>query len=1083
MDNNTPEKLLKRIDQLKEEIRFYKSIADYTYDWEYLVDINGNILYVSPSCERITGFTPADFIEDTKLLEKIVHKENRFEISRHFKEELKSDDNYSFEFRITSKDGKEKWIEHKCQAVYDEQHSIIGRRASNRDITEGKYRSLYALMNEGMALHQIVYDDTGNPIDYLILDVNPAFEKITGLKKENIIGKKATEIYKITKAPYLDIYYKVAINGNPTRFEVDYEPMGKSFSISAFSPEKNKFATVFEDITERKKAEQSLKKIEWLLTKSSNIEITNKEEAQPYGNLLELNTNRLILDSVGEETLSYIVGDYLDLLETSSAIYEKNGDYAYGIFSSGWCKQLDRASRELCNTKDNKEALASGKWHCHESCWVKSSKVAIETGKPSDIECPGGIHLYAVPIFAKKQIIGSINFGYGDPPKDPIKLKEISKLYNLSIEELFNEADKYETRPKFIIDIAKKRLHTSAKLIGEIVERKITEEELVKNERTLRVLFDSAPIGICLLKDRRFQWINRKMAEILGYSPEELVGQNTRVLYDNEEEYDRVGKILYPSGNNANSMGVESILKRKDGTLINCSTSISALDPSDYSKGFITTLMDITDKKKLEQQIIKLAKFPSENPNPILRVSLDGELLYANNSSSELLSFWKINTGNKLPNEIINFINEALLSKKQLKKDIIVHDRIFSVTFVPFLNESYINIYGKDITDERKAEMALRESEEKHRLLFETMIQGVVYQDSEGNIISANPSSEKILGLTIDQMKGRTSMDSRWRAIHEDGTDFPGDIHPSMISLKTGNIVSNVLMGVFNPNYGEYRWININAVPLFKNNSKKPYLVYTTFEDITERKKSEAEILKYQNHLEDLVAERTARLEIINKELEAFSYSVSHDLRAPLRAIDGFGQALDEEYGNELGEEGKHYLKRIRNATIKMGNLIDDMLKLSRISRSTMKYEEVNLSQMTGEILSELKKSDPKREVKIKIVKDAIVNGDSGLLRIMLENLLNNAWKFTSKKENSIIEFGILVKEEKNIYFIRDNGVGFDMEYADKLFTPFHRLHSDEEFTGTGVGLANVNRIINMHGGKIWAEGKVGEGATFYFTI
>lgn len=632
-----------------------------------------------------------------------------------------------------------------------------------------------------------------------------------------------------------------------------------------------------------------------------------------------------------------------------------------------------------------------------------------------------------------------------------------------------------------VIDMSKGRYILA--IVRDVTERKIIEERIRKSEEKFRVLFDSAPIGICLLKDRRFQWINRKMAEILGYSPEELVGQNTRVLYDNEEEYDRVGKILYPSGNNANSMGVESILKRKDGTLINCSTSISALDPSDYSKGFITTLMDITDKKKLEQQIIKLAKFPSENPNPILRVSLDGELLYANNSSSELLSFWKINTGNKLPNEIINFINEALLSKKQLKKDIIVHDRIFSVTFVPFLNESYINIYGKDITDERKAEMALRESEEKHRLLFETMIQGVVYQDSEGNIISANPSSEKILGLTIDQMKGRTSMDSRWRAIHEDGTDFPGDIHPSMISLKTGNIVSNVLMGVFNPNYGEYRWININAVPLFKNNSKKPYLVYTTFEDITERKKSEAEILKYQNHLEDLVAERTARLEIINKELEAFSYSVSHDLRAPLRAIDGFGQALDEEYGNELGEEGKHYLKRIRNATIKMGNLIDDMLKLSRISRSTMKYEEVNLSQMTGEILSELKKSDPKREVKIKIVKDAIVNGDSGLLRIMLENLLNNAWKFTSKKENSIIEFGILVKEEKNIYFIRDNGVGFDMEYADKLFTPFHRLHSDEEFTGTGVGLANVNRIINMHGGKIWAEGKVGEGATFYFTI
>ena len=166
-----------------------------------------------------------------------------------------------------------------------------------------------------------------------------------------------------------------------------------------------------------------------------------------------------------------------------------------------------------------------------------------------------------------------------------------------------------------------------------------------------------------------------------------------------------------------------------------------------------------------------------------------------------------------------------------------------------------------------------------------------------------------------------------------------------------------------------------------------------------------------------------------------------------------------------------------------MGNLIDDMLKLSRISRTSIKKERLNLSQITEDITNELKKSEPNRKVKITIQKDVMVKGDFSLLKIMLENLLNNAWKFTSKKDETIIEFGIIKGEEKDIYYIKDNGVGFDMEYVDKLFTPFQRLHSEEEFSGTGVGLANVKRIINMHGGKIWAEGKVGEGATFYFVI
>ncbi len=254
---------------------------------------------------------------------------------------------------------------------------------------------------------------------------------------------------------------------------------------------------------------------------------------------------------------------------------------------------------------------------------------------------------------------------------------------------------------------------------------------------------------------------------------------------------------------------------------------------------------------------------------------------------------------------------------------------------------------------------------------------------------------------------------------------------------------------------------------IIENGLKRPYSVL-----FRKLKKNEQELEK-----------KNLRLELVNKELESFAYSVSHDLQAPLRSIDGFSQALLEDCSSKLNRDGKDFLNRIRSSTKRMAGLIDDLLTLSRITRRKINYREVNLSKIANEVVKDLNTMKTKQQVKFEITPQLIANTDAGLMRIVLENLLGNAYKFSKKSNNGNIEFGSTDINGSKAYFVSDNGVGFDMKYADKLFAPFQRLHSEFDFEGTGIGLAIVQRIIHLHHGRVWAEGEVGKGATFYFTV
>ena len=351
---------------------------------------------------------------------------------------------------------------------------------------------------------------------------------------------------------------------------------------------------------QRKRSDQNLKKIEWMLGGKNS----GRDDYIPkYGDLSLLNKKGLILPLVGKDRLKDIASESLDLLETSAAIYERNGEYALGLFSSGWCRIMDAASRELCNTSSNIKALDSGKWLCHDSCWKDAALKTMKTGKPLDTPCNGGINLYTVPVRAGGEIVGAVNFGYGDPPKEISKLKKLSRMYSIPLETLVEQANAYQSRPQFIIDLAKRRIRKSADHIGYIIDNKLSERAVRESEAKYRTVFENTGTAMNIIeKDGTISLANEKFSELAGYSLMEIQNKKTWMEFVLPDDLQRMQELHISRRKSKGKELLEHEFRfvNKDGGIRNIHFTIDFIPGTDQR---VASLLDITGHKEKEKEL------------------------------------------------------------------------------------------------------------------------------------------------------------------------------------------------------------------------------------------------------------------------------------------------------------------------------------------------------------------------------------------------------------------------------------------------------------------------------------------------